>query len=358
LPWGALTAQPNDTTEDGIPTTQARNSPSFIVYLENDYFGGTDRHYTNGFKMAWLTGDLTDWGKRGWRQSFLEALPFVNHPGSQKNLGLAVGQQIFTPQDISATNPDPNDRPYAGWSYLEFSFLAKTEHVADTIAIQVGMVGPHSYADDIQTWAHHLTDNEIPRGWDYQLEDEVGLNIAWERKWRGYTRTFARINRADWRAGETIASVRSRQPHWGMDFMPHIGVVLGNVHTYANLGATVRAGYNLPSDFGVSMMRPAGLASSPIDDADPRVNESGWSLFAFAGVDARAVARNIFLDGNTFKDSRSVEKKPYVTDLSYGFGVVKDSFQMTFTRVVRSREFETLPQNNSDFGSVTLSWTF
>lgn len=325
------------------------------MYVENDYFGGTDRHYTNGFKFAWLTGDLTKWGKQGWRQSFLEALPFVNRPESQKNLGIAFGQQIFTPQDISTTNPDPTDRPYAGWSYLEFSFLAQTDHVADTIAVQLGIVGPHSYAEDIQKWTHRLIEDDLPQGWDYQLEDEIGITLAWERKWRGYARTLGRIERSP---GAAAPTVLRRQSYWGVDVMPHVGVVLGNVHTYANVGATLRAGYNLPSDFGVSMMRPAGLASSPIDDADPRVNEQGWSIFAFTGVDARAIARNIFLDGNTFEDSRSVDKKPFVTDLTYGFGVVKNSFQLTFTRIVRSQEFDTFRYNNSDFGSLTLSWTF
>jgi hypothetical protein len=31
----------------------------FTFYLENDYFGGTDRHYTNGVKLSWLSRDLT-----------------------------------------------------------------------------------------------------------------------------------------------------------------------------------------------------------------------------------------------------------------------------------------------------------
>jgi lipid A 3-O-deacylase len=36
----------------------------------------------------------------------------------------------------------------------------------------------------------------------------------------------------------------------------------------------------------------------------------GWCLFA--SFEGRAVARNIFLDGNTFTDSHSIDKKTFV----------------------------------------------
>ncbi len=350
--------EPLEHTADGVPTAAAREKPVLLAYWENDYFGGTDQHYTNGVKLAWLSPDLTEWGRSGWRQRFLEALPFVNREGTQKNLGISFGQKMFTPRDISTTDPDPLDRPYAGWTYFEFSFLAKTDRRADTIAVQLGMVGPHSYADDIQTWVHDLIDDDTPMGWKHQLHDEFGVNVAWERKWRLYARTVTAADRFGLSINPFTSKADQDRAHWGIDFVPHLGAVAGNVKTYANAGATLRFGYNLPSDFGVSLMRPAGLAAAPIDDLDPRVRGGCWSIFLFAGVDGRAVARDIFLDGNTFKDSRSVDKEPFVADFTTGIGLIRGSFQLTFTRVLRTREFETQLGSNSDFGSVTGSWTF
>ena len=327
-----------DAGSDVPPMERARSAPVFTIYFENDYFGGEDQHYTNGVKLSWVTGDLTDWGQEGWRQTAIEAMPFVNKPDRQKNLGIALGQNIYTPEDTTLAVPDPDDRPYAGWSYLEFSFISKSERVMDLFAIQLGIVGPKSYAEDTQRMVHEWLDDDVPNGWDSQLENELGINLIAERKWRLYTRTF----------GDTL----------GFDFIPHVGASLGNVQTYANAGGFVRLGFNLPSDFGVNLIRGGGAVSTPIDDSDPRVSaKKNWSFFIFGGVDGRAVARDIFLDGNTFRDSPSVDKKNFVGDAYYGIGVVLGTWQLTYTEAVRTLEFHG-QDGKSYIGSLTLSTAF
>ena len=324
--------------ESEIPVERARDSAVFTLYFENDYFGGEDLHYTNGIKLSWMSGDLTEWGHEGWRQRVIETLPFVNKPDRQKNLGVSFGQNIYTPQDTSLVIPDPTDRPYAGWSYLEFTFISKTERVMDLFAIQLGIVGPQSYAEETQTIFHEWINDDVPRGWDSQLENEPGVNLIFERKWRLYGRTF----------GDVL----------GVDFIPHAGASLGNVQTYANAGGQVRMGFNLPSDFGVSLIRGGGAVSTPINDEDPRLSDKrSWSFFIFGGVDGRAVAQDIFLDGNTFRDSASVDKKNFVGDAYYGFGVILGTWQLTYTEAVRTIEFRGQDEK-SYFGSVTLSKAF
>jgi len=318
------------------PTARARSAPVFTMYAENDSFTGTDQHYTNGVKFSWLTADLVDWGQVGWRKRFVESLPFVNRPEGQKNLGFALGQSIYTPRDIAAPNPDPTDRPYAGWSYLEFAFVSKTPAVADTIAIQIGIVGPHSLAEDCQRIVHHWISSPAPHGWDYQLRDEMGVNVSYEHRWRLFARTLLQT--------------------FGVDLVPHAGVSLGNVQTYANAGGTVRLGVNLPSDFGVQLARPGSVGGSPTDDLDPRVAlDRNFSVFLFGAADGRAVAHDIFLDGNTFRSSRSVDKKPFVADLSTGVGLIAGRWQLTYTQVWRTPEFKTESGRYNNFGSLTLS---
>jgi hypothetical protein len=57
-------------------------------------------------------------------------------------------------------------------------------------------------------------------------------------------------------------------------------------------------------DFGASPIRPGGGTSAPVGRRDPRLNpRSDVGQVFFIGADGRAVARNIFLDGNTCEPS-------------------------------------------------------
>jgi lipid A 3-O-deacylase len=324
--------------DPAVPAERARSASVFTFYLENDFFGGTDRHYTNGVKLSWLSRDLTTWGEPGWRRKMIEALPLVNRAGAQKNFGFALGQNIYTPENDDLHVPDPTDRPYAGWSYLELDFVSKTPRIMDALSLQIGMIGRHSYAQETQHLIHGWLRNDQAKGWAFQLKDEVGANIIFERRWRMFARG----------ARDAI----------GFDIVPHAGVSVGNVQSFANIGTTVRLGFNLPSDFGIELIAGGAATNSPLDDRDPRVGaRRRGSLFVFGGVDGRAVARDIFLDGNTWVDSPSVEKKRLVGDSFWGVGLVLAKWQFTYTYVVRSKEFKAQREVNQ-FGSITISRTF
>jgi len=320
-------------------STRARVADIFTAYFENDTLSNTDKYYTAGTKLSWLSSDYSTWKQReGISSQVGDRLPLLNEPGTQKNFGIAIGQNIYTPRRKDLNPPDPTDRPYAGWSYLEFSFLSKSEFRLDTVSFQLGIIGPHSYAKQVQREVHRVIVSDQALGWNYQLKDEFGFNAVYERKWRMYARSLDLL---------------------GVDFVPHLGLSLGNVQTYANTGGTVRLGFNLPSDFGVQLIRPGGAGSTPINDRDPRVSlRKSFSFFIFGAADGRAVARDIFLDGNTFKDGPSVDKEAFVADLSYGAGIIAGPWQVTFTEALRTREFKKQVEKYNEFGSVTVSLAF
>jgi hypothetical protein len=80
-------------------------------------------------------------------------------------------------------------------------------------------------------------------------------------------------------------------------------------------------------------------------------------MYLFARVDGRAVAHNIFLDGNTFGESPSADRKILVADLSVGASLNYHNTKVTYALVYRSEEFEAQKEGQL-FGSITLNFAF
>ena len=78
-------------------------------------------------------------------------------------------------------------------------------------------------------------------------------------------------------------------------------------------------------------MRPSLSGSDPFQAA------VGW--YGFAGANLRIVARDLFLDGNTVRDSRRVTKRAAEAEGQLGFAVIYKKFRVSYTFVSRIREF-------------------
>ena len=324
---------------------KARGSDTLTLYLENDLFGfdNNDRYYTHGTKISWISRDLSNYrevvGLPLWAHRLIERMPFVNDPGEQRSVSVSLGQNIYTPEDKERSDLISDDRPYAGITYLGLGLHSKNERLMDTLEFDLGIVGRHSYAEDIQRGVHAWTDSDDPKGWSHQLHDEPLLNLYFERKWKAFK----------FGSSEGL----------GFDCIPHIGVAVGNAYTGINLGGQMRLGWNLPNDFGTYLIRPGSDSSAPVDDADPRFFRPfhRFGIHLFLAFDGNAVARNILLDGNTFRDSHSVDKKPFVADLIGGIGMIIHRYKITYSYVYRTKEFET-QKDEQHFGAIAVSFTF
>jgi hypothetical protein len=88
---------------------------------------------------------------------------------------------------------------------------------------------------------------------------------------------------------------------------------------------------------------------------------AGWLYAGFdiyLGIQGRLVAQNVFLDGDTFQNSRSVDKEIAVGDALAGAEVFyKDWFRAGFTFLLRSNEF-TKQRGPDTFGGFNVSFAF
>jgi hypothetical protein len=84
-------------------------------------------------------------------------------------------------------------------------------------------------------------------------------------------------------------------------------------------------------------------------------NKFSWGFFG--GLTGYAVGRNIFLDGNTWEDSPSVDKKHFVYDASVGFDAIYSNTRLSYTLTRRSKEFDG-QDDASIFGAIALTCRF
>jgi hypothetical protein len=296
------------------------------VRLENDIISGSDSNYSSGAAVT-LTrkgrgplGGLWEW--LGARDGRLIS-------------SYELGQLIVTPADIAKPIPDPADRPYAGLLYGALSTQLVHGDRFHGLKLVAGVVGPASLAAHTQKQVHRWTGSLMPQGWDHQLKNEPILNAVYEHRQRH--------------------TLLASKDGWGVEAIPRFGGMLGNVLVQAQVDGQVRVGYNLPDDFGRTLMR--GLGNLPFPLARPGTGPRRFGAYAFAGGGANLVARNLTLDGNTFRDGPRVEKIPLFPAGEVGVSVWTSSFEATFSYVFWGREYEAQAKV-SRFGTATISVRF
>ncbi len=318
-----------------VPTGQSEAQGTYSIVLENDTFTGTDQDYTQGLRLNWVSDKVDEP-----HEAVTMARRWLPVPSdSAIRFGGALGQSIYTPADTNRRDLVREDRPYAAWLYGAFTVIAEKQRgnkldTLQTFEINAGIVGPAAFGEPAQNHIHEIKNVAAANGWDNQLKNEPGIVMLYEHKWRN------------------VGPI-SKILEVGVDATPHLVGAVGNVFTYAGAGLALRFGENLPDDYGPPRIRPALAGSGFID---PKVNDDfGWYLFI--GVEERIVARDIFLDGNTFRDSHKVDRKPFVTDLQTGLAIRWLQARLTFSYVIRSEEFSG-QDGSHPFGALSFSMRF
>ncbi len=320
----------------GVASAQQHEAESkgvLSLLAENDSLSsGADRNYTSGVKLAYVSP--ADRVPRWLRAtgSFTRGIS-----NSEPDFwGISIGQSIFTPEDINAVPAPPDQHPYAGWLYMQIMVSAEEDRTdgrrprfIDSYELEFGITGPSALGEEAQRGIHEWLGAPDPQGWDSQLNDEFAFAVSFDRRWRAL-RLF----------GDFLGGIEA-------DLTPNAGASLGTLRTEARAGITARIGQRIDNDYGPPRVRPSlsgveHFAGGPLS----------WSIFA--GVQGRAVAHNLFLDGNTFQESASVERTPYVADFQTGLSISAGDWRLAYTYVWRTEEFQTQP-TRQDFGALALS---
>ncbi|AMR33882.1 hypothetical protein A0256_21775 [Mucilaginibacter sp. PAMC 26640] len=131
---------------------------------DNDSFlaQGSDRYYTNGVFVYYRKAlDVS------------KSTTLAN-----KVLGFEIGQKLFNPQSAAIPSVDFLDRPFAGYLYAgtSLNLLFKNESNLKLTG-RIGVVGPASGGQGIQEFIHKTFGFYPPDGWQYQVRNDVEVNL-------------------------------------------------------------------------------------------------------------------------------------------------------------------------------------
>ncbi|NOH80461.1 lipid A deacylase LpxR family protein [Vibrio sp. RE86] len=316
--------------------TFASDKTTIAFSIDNDGVFGVDQDYTNGLFLSYTTGGITPY-------SIFSPLSLSFWGGaSLDKFEFSIGHKMYTPSDIEAATPLPNDRPYAGYLHTEFNYISLHPQHSHRFNLTLGTTGESSLADQAQDIVHGITGSDQPNGWAYQVDDKFVGSM-------GYLSHFNL-----WRQ-RSIANT-----DWEISNVSEVNA--GNFRSDVSTGLMLRWG----SDLGGSM----GAAN--IDNENPfragmlGGSQGGW--FFFAGAEARYRFNDITIEGERsgvteYALSQDPAQDPtiYDVDLEHvqatgvaGFAWYNQSFGATLSATVKTPDYKNAPESLYGTGAFAV----
>ncbi|MDT8388070.1 MAG: lipid A deacylase LpxR family protein [Thiogranum sp.] len=337
---GFFYAQP--ISADGDTQRAGKERASYRFEFINDFFFGTDQEVSGAWSLqkhmavadSWETmRDVPDIVRRVGAR-----FPTLTDDGRNYRTSFALGQITQTPVDLQRRDLIEKDVPYAGALVLSVSWYGYNDREFSGFELVGGVVGPLSLAGQAQKSAHALLGINKPKGWDNQLENEPVMNFNYMRK-----RKLSRIGNPA-----------------GLSFDTAINgnLCLGNLTTRASTSVEMRFGRNMPRGF-VYIPESAGFGMNykgMLESPDPKRS----SLYGSLVLRGTGVAHDIFLDGNTFRDSHSVDKKTFVGLAIAGLHYERENWSASFNLMFPTDTVDTSRatevEGRGELGSITIEW--
>jgi len=408
----------------------------FRLEYENDLFYNTDRNYTDGVRLSLKHGSdkatvfdpegrggivppLNTDAEKGdcpveaassaedYTPGF-KANPAKPDPGGRAPrpycykaaYSVVLGQNMYTPSDIrlQPSQIPAKDHPYAAWLYMG---VHREVYSSDErywqYGFDVGCIGPCALGEQAQKFIHkYVTDSPAPQGWGSQIHNELGIEFRYEHAWRALRYVPGRAgDKQPGMLGENLFGVPL-----AFDLRPAVSVGLGNIQTYAGLGATARLGWfrstydsmrldthpieslasrdqddaTLPTLFAQTDTPAAGAAATDgVQAPKYRPQSEGQTgraasaaavaakpeLFGFARVNADLVAYNAMLQGGLINDSspKTVGARPLIAEYELGLAAAYRQLSVSFSSIIRHEWDTSGARYGQRFGRIAVEFS-
>ncbi|MCG9786412.1 lipid A deacylase LpxR family protein [Vibrio mediterranei] len=247
-----------------VALASERSTVSFS--LDNDGVFGTDEDYTNGIFLSYTSSAMTPWfffrplSLSYWGAASLDKFEFQ------------LGHKMWTPSDIEATVPLANERPYAGYFHGELNYISLHPQQAQRFNLTLGSTGEGSFADKAQQLVHSIVGSADPKGWEYQIEDQVAGSI-------GY------LTHLNWKREALFGDT-------GWEVSNVTEANLGNFRSDVSTGMMFRFGSELGGNFGSANIS----TENPFKAGMIGASNKGW--FTYFGLKARYRFNDLTIQGD------------------------------------------------------------
>lgn len=288
---------------------------AILISSENDNYlwSSGDRYFTNGLHLSY---------------SYLSPASYTTselHRPLKTIISFAIGQEIYTPDNIKYSEIRFFDRPYASYLYGQAGvsrFPSQNSNIS--FEMNIGWIGPRAAGKQVQTWWHKVIHFTPPKGWDFQIKNEAVIN-------------FRAIYQRDWRLFPYLALASSSKLEAGTAFN--------------SLSQTfqLRAGK-------INSMNHSVLFNSQFTAThQPRAHE----YFAFYSFGGNRVLHNTLIQGSLFYAARSLHTEEVVPYLwIQQAGLVYSKSAVSIKLILHKLSQEVVGGKNHRYLRIDLAYNF
>ena len=314
------------------------SAEQFSFQMYNDFFAGSDQHFTNGIAISWLddtfSGDDTT-HISAYSNAVVALVNYIPFREIQKtkryNAGASVSQIIATPINTKVSYPQYDDIPYAGYLAVGIYLFEWTSTNFFESRAELGVIGKESGAGLVQNAFHSIIGNDSSKGWKTQLGTKIVINtlfrhgeITWQSDFNGFD----------------------------MDWFNHYGAQIGNFTTDLFSGTMFRIGKNYVKNFNVHY--PYLREEATLLQLTTKHKGFGWSYSI--GLNGEVLIYSHILD-EAKNRGYNTDKKNLNASIYMGVDIFYDAHKVTY--FYQSQSQYTYQQDKPDtFGGFMYSYTF
>jgi lipid A 3-O-deacylase len=286
---------------------------------ENDSFlaTGQDRYYTNGLFIYYRNAIKP------------KTEPDSNH-FNKKIFEASFGQSLYNAQTGAVPNINFVDRPFAAYLYgaVALQYLSSKE-ISSKFKLEVGTVGPNAYGYEIQNLIHQTFGFYDIKGWEYQVNNELGLKLEADLLYKTY-----------------------QSANQKTDISIPVKATLGNIYTGLSTGFLLRTGkinpiyHSVVSQSNVSTFKEKGVKE--------------LEFYFFLKPMLNIVAYDATIAGGLFnKDKGPITYKanPFIFSQELGLAYAKNRWTFDFSLIFRTKETKTMLHAHQ-YGSLDAYYRF